>query len=118
MRCCMIIVIDRLPAMMTGAEIRQQIDGLMANPEGGFVGNGEQHMWTHKSGLTWLLYYDDLLLGSGVANGFAYRVRKYSGCDVNGYRIRTTICDQIRANRKTTCSRVFTPRLDEVEYFG
>jgi hypothetical protein len=29
---------------MTGAEIRQQIDGLMANIEGGFVGYSEQHM--------------------------------------------------------------------------
>jgi hypothetical protein len=27
--------------MMTGAEIHQQIDGLVANPEGGFVGYGE-----------------------------------------------------------------------------
>jgi hypothetical protein len=26
---------------MTGAEIRQQIDGLVANTEGGFVGYGE-----------------------------------------------------------------------------
>ena len=24
-----------------------------------------------------------------VANGFAYRVRKYSGYDINGYRFRT-----------------------------
>jgi hypothetical protein len=36
--------------MMTGAKVRQQIDGLMVNPQGGFVGYGEQHMWTHKSG--------------------------------------------------------------------
>jgi hypothetical protein len=34
----------------------------VANPEGGFVGYGEQHMWTHKSGLTRLPYYDGLLL--------------------------------------------------------
>jgi hypothetical protein len=45
-----VVVTDRPPATMTGAEIRQQIDGLMANTEGGFVGYGEQHMWTHKSG--------------------------------------------------------------------
>jgi hypothetical protein len=25
-----------------------------------------------------------------VANDFAYRVKKYSGYDVNGYRFRTT----------------------------
>jgi hypothetical protein len=32
--------------MVTGAEVRQQIDGLVVNPEGIFVGYGEQHMWT------------------------------------------------------------------------
>jgi hypothetical protein len=52
--------------MMTSAEIRQQIDELVANPEAGFVGYGEQHMWTHKSGLTWLSYYDDLLLPHNI----------------------------------------------------
>jgi hypothetical protein len=46
-----VVVTDRPPATMTGAEIRQQIDGLMANTEGSFVGYGEQHMWTHKSAL-------------------------------------------------------------------
>jgi hypothetical protein len=51
---------------MTGAEIRQQIDGLVANTEGGFVGYGEQHMWTHMSGLTRLPYYDDLLLPHNI----------------------------------------------------
>jgi hypothetical protein len=29
-----------------------------------------------------------------VANGFAYRVKKYSGYDVNGYRFRTTNYDK------------------------
>jgi hypothetical protein len=38
----------------------------MANPEGGFVGYGEQHMWTHKSGLTWLPYYDDMFLPHNI----------------------------------------------------
>jgi hypothetical protein len=52
-----------------------------------------------------------------VANGFAYRVKKYSGYDVNGYRFRTTNYDQSRPNRKT-CSRVFPPGLDDVDYFG
>jgi hypothetical protein len=28
-----------------------------------------------------------------VANGFAYRVRIYSGYDVNGYSLRTTSYD-------------------------
>jgi hypothetical protein len=36
-----VIVTDRPPATMTGAEIRQQIDGLVANLEGGFVRYGE-----------------------------------------------------------------------------
>jgi hypothetical protein len=61
-----VVVIDRPPAMMTSAEVCQQIDGLVANPEGGFVGHGEQHMWIHKSGLTWLPYYDDLLLPHNI----------------------------------------------------
>jgi hypothetical protein len=39
-----VIVTDCPPATMTGAEIRQQIDGLVANKEGGFVVYGEQHM--------------------------------------------------------------------------
>jgi ethanolamine utilization protein EutQ (cupin superfamily) len=59
-------VTDRLPATMTGSEIRLQIDGLVANTEGSFVGYGEQHMWTHKSGLTWLPYYDNLLLPHNI----------------------------------------------------
>jgi hypothetical protein len=52
--------------MMTGAEVHQQIDGLVVNLEGGFVGYGEKHIWTHKSGLTQLLYYDDLLLPHNI----------------------------------------------------
>jgi hypothetical protein len=31
---------------MTVAKIRQQIDGLVSNTEGGFVGYGEQHVDT------------------------------------------------------------------------
>ena len=38
--------------------------------------------------------------------------------DVNGYRFRTTNYDKSRPNRKTTCSGVFTPGLDNVDYFG
>ena len=48
--------------MMNGAEVHAQIGALVPNEEGGFVGYGEQHMWTHKSGLTRLPYFDDLLL--------------------------------------------------------
>jgi hypothetical protein len=35
-----------------------------------------------------------------VANGFAYRFKKYSGYDVNGYCFRTTSYDQSWPNRK------------------
>jgi hypothetical protein len=48
--------------LKTAAEVYAQIDALVPNEEGGFVGYGEQHMWTHKSGLTRLPYYKDLLL--------------------------------------------------------
>jgi hypothetical protein len=106
----------------------------VANPEGGFMGYGEQHMWTHESGLTRLPYYDDLLLPHNIdvmyteknvtealwatIMDIAYSVRKYSRYDVNGYYFRTTSYDQSRPNQKITCSGVFTPDLDEVEYFG
>jgi hypothetical protein len=38
----------------------------MINLEGGFVGYGEQHMWTHKLGLARLPYYDDHLLPHNI----------------------------------------------------
>jgi hypothetical protein len=38
----------------------------VANTEDGFLGYGEQHMWTHKSGLTRLPYYDELLLPQNI----------------------------------------------------
>jgi hypothetical protein len=46
-----VVVTDRPHATMTGAKIRQQIDGLVANIDVGFVVYGEQHVWTHESGL-------------------------------------------------------------------
>jgi hypothetical protein len=49
---------------------------------------------------------------------FAYRVMIFSGYDINGYCFRTTSYDQSRPNRKTMCSGVFTPGLDEVKYYG
>jgi hypothetical protein len=48
--------------LKTAAEVYAEIDALVPNEEGDFVGYGEQHMWTHKSGLTRLPYFDDLLL--------------------------------------------------------
>jgi hypothetical protein len=53
-----------------------------------------------------------------VANDFAYKAKKYSGYDINGYCFRTTSYDQSRSNRKITCYEVFTSGLDEVDYFG
>ena len=38
----------------------------MPNEEGGFVGYGEKHMWTHISGMTRLPYFDDLLLPHNI----------------------------------------------------
>jgi hypothetical protein len=46
-----------------------------------------------------------------VANGFAYRVRKYYGYDINGYRFRTTSYDQSRPNRKTRVLESLRPGL-------
>jgi hypothetical protein len=53
-----------------------------------------------------------------VADGFDYRVRSYSGYDVNGYRFGTISHEASRPNRKTTNSGVFTLGLDNVEYYG
>ena len=58
-----VVVTEPAPQMMTGAEVHAQIDALVENQEGdGFVGYSEEHMWTHKSGLTRLPYFDDLLM--------------------------------------------------------
>jgi hypothetical protein len=59
-------VTDPAPWMMTGAEVQAQIDALVPNEEGGFMGYGEQHMWTHISGMTRLPYFDDLLLPHNI----------------------------------------------------
>ena len=53
--------------MMTGADIRAQLDGLVINAEGGgFVGYGEQHAQVQKSGLWRRPYIDDLLLPHNI----------------------------------------------------
>jgi hypothetical protein len=60
-------VTDPAPQMMTCATVRAQIEALQVNQEeGGFLGYGEQHMWTHKSGLLTLPYFDDLLLPHNI----------------------------------------------------
>jgi hypothetical protein len=57
-----VTVRDPKPHIKSGAEVHAQIDALVPIEGGGFVGYGEEHMWTHKSGLTRLPYFDDLLL--------------------------------------------------------
>jgi hypothetical protein len=38
---------------MTGAEVCAEIEALKDDKEkGSFIGYGEEHQWTHKSGLT------------------------------------------------------------------
>jgi hypothetical protein len=61
-----VAVIDPKPRMKSGAEVHAQIDALVPNEGGGFVGYGEEHMWTHKSSLTRLPYFDDLLLPHNI----------------------------------------------------
>jgi hypothetical protein len=61
-----VAVTDPKPHMKSGVEVRAQIDALMPNEGGGFVGYGEGHMWTHKSSLTRLSYFDDLLLPHNI----------------------------------------------------
>jgi hypothetical protein len=46
-----------------------------------------------------------------VANGFTYRVKKYSGYDVNGYRFCTTNYDQSWPNRKHCVLESLRPAL-------
>jgi hypothetical protein len=59
-------VTDPRPRLRNGQEVCAQIEALVPNEDGGFVGYGEQHMWTHKSGLTRLSYFDDLLLPHNI----------------------------------------------------
>ncbi|XP_025792017.1 uncharacterized protein LOC112873220 [Panicum hallii] len=61
-----VTVTELAPPIMTSAEVRRYVDGLVVKPQGGFEGYGQQHFWTHKSGLTRLPYYDDLLLPHNI----------------------------------------------------
>ena len=53
-----------------------------------------------------------------VADGYAYRVKSFTGYDVNGYRFHTTSHEPSRPNQRTTNTGVFTQGLDGVEYYG
>ena len=59
-------VANPAPWMMNGAKVHAQIGALVPNEEGGFVGYGEQHMWTHISGMMRLPYFNDLLLPHNI----------------------------------------------------
>ena len=61
-----VVVTDPPPAMMTGAEVHAQIGALEVSEDGGFIGYGHKHAWTHKSGLERLPYYQDLLLPHNI----------------------------------------------------
>ena len=53
--------------MMIGVTVRAQLDALMVKEkEGRFVGYGEQHAQTQKSGLWRLPYMDDLFLPHNI----------------------------------------------------
>ena len=52
-----------------------------------------------------------------VADGCAYRVKSFTGYDVNGYRFHTTSHEQSRPNQRTTNTGVFTQGLDGVKYY-
>jgi hypothetical protein len=57
-----VAVTDPMPEMMTQAAVRAQIEALVVEPGGTrFMGYGEDHAWTHKSGLERLPYHDALL---------------------------------------------------------
>jgi hypothetical protein len=45
------MVDDHPSQMMTGAAIREWLQSLRVKEDGGFVGYGDEHAWTQKSGL-------------------------------------------------------------------
>jgi hypothetical protein len=53
-----------------------------------------------------------------VANGCAYRVKSFTGYDMNEYLFHTASYEQTQLNRRTTNSRVFTPGTDGLDYYG
>jgi hypothetical protein len=60
-------VTDPIPEIMTGAQVLAQLEALeIDNDNGGFKGYGQEHMWTHISGLTRLPYFKELLLPHNI----------------------------------------------------
>jgi len=61
-----VVVDEPPPQMMSGVAVREWLQSLMVKEGGGFVGYGEEHAWTQKSGLWRLPYMDDLLLPHNI----------------------------------------------------
>ena len=61
-----VVVDEPPPQMMSGVAVREWLQSLRVKEGGGFVGYGEEHAWTQKSGLWRLPYMDDLLLPHNI----------------------------------------------------
>jgi hypothetical protein len=60
-------ITDPIPHIMTTTEVRAEIDALKEDKKkGGFIRYGLEHQWTHKSGLTRLPYFNDILLPHNI----------------------------------------------------
>jgi hypothetical protein len=60
-------VTDPNPEVRSPVDILAEIQALQIDEEnGGFIGYGTTHMWTHISGLHRLLYFKDLLLPHNI----------------------------------------------------
>ena len=46
-----VMVDDHPPQMMIGAAVREWLQSLRVKEDGSFVGYGDEHAWTQKSGL-------------------------------------------------------------------
>jgi hypothetical protein len=60
------VVDDHPPQMMTGAAVHEWLQSLRVKEDGSFVGYGDEHACTQKSGLWRLPYMDDLLLPHNI----------------------------------------------------
>ena len=61
-----VVVDEPPPQMMSGVAVREWLQSLRVKEGGGFVGYGEEHAWTQKSGLWRIPYMDDLLLPHNI----------------------------------------------------
>jgi hypothetical protein len=60
-------VTDPIPEIMSGAQVLAELQALRIDKDkGDFIGYGQEHMWTHISGLTRLSYFKDLLLTHNI----------------------------------------------------